>query len=152
MRIRLRAAVSLGWRSCPAFAPPRLQLIRYVRHPSVIKETRGHDPRSISYVGSSPRGRASSDRARHTMLYRQFVDSWDGRFVYHAPEGVPREAPCEVHFGWALEGRCSGRLDHALAVGATSPRRVGAGYACMAAQCASTIREAISGTSSGSTR
>ena len=92
------------------------------------------------------------DRSRHMMLYGQFVGSWDGRFVYHAPEGVPREAPCEVHFGWALEGRCSGRLDHALAVGATSPRRVGAGYACMAPQCASTIREVISGTSSGLTR
>lgn len=45
------------------------------------------------------------DRARHMMLYGQFVGSWDGRFVYHAPEGVPREAPCEVHLGWALEGR-----------------------------------------------
>jgi hypothetical protein len=45
------------------------------------------------------------DRASQMMLYGQFVGSWEGRFVYHAPDSVPREAPCEVHFGWALEGR-----------------------------------------------
>ena len=45
------------------------------------------------------------DRARQMMLYGRFVGSWEGRFVYHAPDGVLREAPAEVHFGWALEGR-----------------------------------------------
>ena len=45
------------------------------------------------------------DRASQMMLYGQFVGSWDGRFVYHASDGIYREAPCEVHFGWALEGR-----------------------------------------------
>src|SRR5712692_598113 len=45
------------------------------------------------------------DRAPPMMLYGQFVGSWDGRFVHHAFDGVRRAGPCEVHFGWALEGR-----------------------------------------------
>ena len=31
------------------------------------------------------------DRARQMMLYGRFVGSWEGRFVYHAPDGVLRE-------------------------------------------------------------
>src|SRR5213592_638784 len=27
------------------------------------------------------------DRARQMMLYGRFVGSWEGRFVYHAPDG-----------------------------------------------------------------
>lgn len=45
------------------------------------------------------------DRAAHMMLYGQFIGSWDGRLVYHESGVVRREAPCEVHFGWVLEGR-----------------------------------------------
>jgi hypothetical protein len=45
------------------------------------------------------------DRASQMMLYGQFVGSWGGRLVYRPPDGPPREASCEVHFGWALEGR-----------------------------------------------
>src|SRR4030042_3629832 len=39
------------------------------------------------------------------MLYGQFVGSWEGRVVVHAPDGNRGEAGCEVHFGWVLEGR-----------------------------------------------
>jgi hypothetical protein len=45
------------------------------------------------------------DRAAQMMLYGQFVGSWEGTVVVHLPDGARREATCEVHFGWALEGR-----------------------------------------------
>lgn len=45
------------------------------------------------------------DRAAQMMLYGQFVGSWDGTVVVHQADGARRESSCEVHFGWALEGR-----------------------------------------------
>ena len=45
------------------------------------------------------------DRAAAMMLYGQFVGSWEGRMVHHGVDGRRREAECEVHFGWVLEGR-----------------------------------------------
>jgi hypothetical protein len=45
------------------------------------------------------------DRAARMMLYGQFVGSWDGTVVVHEADGARRESSCEVHFGWALEGR-----------------------------------------------
>jgi hypothetical protein len=45
------------------------------------------------------------DRAAPMMLYGQFVGSWKGTVVVHLPDGARRESTCEVHFGWALEGR-----------------------------------------------
>src|SRR5260370_36995071 len=45
------------------------------------------------------------DRAARMMLYGQFVGSWDGTVVVHEADGARREASCQVHFGWALEGR-----------------------------------------------
>jgi hypothetical protein len=45
------------------------------------------------------------DRAAQMMLYGQFVGSWKGTVVVHLPDGARRESTCEVHFGWALEGR-----------------------------------------------
>jgi len=45
------------------------------------------------------------DRAAQMMLYGQFVGSWEGTVVVHLPDGARRESTCEVHFGWALEGR-----------------------------------------------
>ena len=86
------------------------------------------------------------------MLYGQFVGSWDGRFVYHAPEDVPREAPCEVHFGWALEGRAVQDVWIVPSRTRDKPRAFEGRVSCMAPRCASTIREVISGTSSGLTR
>jgi hypothetical protein len=50
-------------------------------------------------------GGPASDRATKMMLYGQFVGSWEGRVVVHALDGGRREASCEVHFGWVLEGR-----------------------------------------------
>jgi len=38
------------------------------------------------------------------MLYGQFVGSWEGHLVDHLPNGTQREVPCEVHFGWVLDG------------------------------------------------
>lgn len=43
------------------------------------------------------------DRAAQMMLYGQFIGSWEGRVIHHDAAG--REAPCEAHFGWVLEGR-----------------------------------------------
>ena len=45
------------------------------------------------------------DRASQMMLYGQFIGSWDGQLVYHPSDRPARETSCEVHFGWALEGR-----------------------------------------------
>jgi len=45
------------------------------------------------------------DRAARMMLYGQFVGSWDGTVVVHEADGARRESSCQVHFGWALEGR-----------------------------------------------
>jgi hypothetical protein len=39
------------------------------------------------------------------MLYGRFVGSWTGRVFVHGADGGTREASCEVHFGWVLEGR-----------------------------------------------
>ncbi len=47
----------------------------------------------------------ASDIKSRMMLYGQFVGSWEGRVVVHAPDGSSGEAGCEVHFGWVLEGR-----------------------------------------------
>ena len=61
----------------------------------------------------------AADRGSAMMLYGQFVGSWDGTVVvrhnyrvdavgetwFEDSAGTPREASCEVHFGWALQGR-----------------------------------------------
>jgi hypothetical protein len=47
----------------------------------------------------------AADIQSQMMLYGQFVGSWEGRVVVHAPDGSRGEAGCEVHFGWVLEGR-----------------------------------------------
>lgn len=45
------------------------------------------------------------DRAEEMMLYGQFAGSWEGRLILHRRDGGRIETGCEVHFGWALEGR-----------------------------------------------
>jgi len=45
------------------------------------------------------------DRAEKMMLYGQFVGAWDGTVIVHLAGGERVESSCEVHFGWALEGR-----------------------------------------------
>lgn len=50
-------------------------------------------------------GGPAPDRAAQMMLYGQFVGSWDGKVVVHEAGGGRRENTCEVHFGWALQGR-----------------------------------------------
>lgn len=45
------------------------------------------------------------DRVSQMLLYGQFVGSWEGRVVVHRLDGSRREAECEAHFGWVLEGR-----------------------------------------------
>src|SRR5262245_51792888 len=58
----------------------------------------------------------AQDRARHMMLYGQFIGSWDGSMVYQQfrivsgnttfdDQGARHETSCEVHFGWVLEGK-----------------------------------------------
>ena len=47
----------------------------------------------------------ASDRVAVMALYGRFVGSWEGTVVVHEPGGGRRESSCEVHFGWALEGR-----------------------------------------------
>lgn len=50
-------------------------------------------------------GGPAPDWADQMMLYGQFIGSWEGRVVLHRPDGNRREADCEVHFDWVLEGR-----------------------------------------------
>lgn len=50
-------------------------------------------------------GRPADDRADKMMLYGQFVGAWDGSVIVHRAGGERVELSCEVHFGWALEGR-----------------------------------------------
>lgn len=45
------------------------------------------------------------DRADKMTLYGQFVGAWDGTVIVHRANGERFESSCEVHFGWALEGR-----------------------------------------------
>lgn len=47
----------------------------------------------------------AADIAGKMMLYGRFIGAWEGRSVYHKADGTCREESCEVHFGWALDGR-----------------------------------------------
>jgi hypothetical protein len=50
-------------------------------------------------------GGPALDMQTPMLLYGQFVGSWEGLVVVHRADGSRREASCEVHFGWVLEGR-----------------------------------------------
>src|SRR5579863_1657443 len=50
-------------------------------------------------------GGPARDRAEKMMLYGQFFGEWDGTVIIHHANGDRPESSCEVHFGWALEGR-----------------------------------------------
>ena len=43
------------------------------------------------------------DHAPSLDLFGRFVGSWDGTVVHHHDQG--RRSTCEIHFGWALDGR-----------------------------------------------
>jgi hypothetical protein len=46
-----------------------------------------------------------AEHADAMMLYGQFVGSWEGEGLIHAPDGKAARHSAEVHFGWVLEGR-----------------------------------------------
>ncbi len=50
-------------------------------------------------------GGPAADRAADMMLYSWLIGSWDVEVLDRHPDGAPRPATGEWHFGWILEGR-----------------------------------------------
>ncbi|WOH50478.1 hypothetical protein [Bradyrhizobium sp. sBnM-33] len=59
----------------------------------------------FSFIDALCSNGPAADRADKMMLYGRFVGAWDGTVTVHPAKGEPFGSSCEVHFGWALQGR-----------------------------------------------
>ncbi|NOJ46545.1 hypothetical protein [Bradyrhizobium archetypum] len=60
---------------------------------------------SLSFIDALCSNGPAPDRADKMMLYGRFVGAWDGTVTVHRANGERFDSSCEVHFGWALQGR-----------------------------------------------
>lgn len=60
---------------------------------------------SLSFIEALSANGPAPDRADKMMLYGQFVGAWDGTVTVYRADGERFDSSCEVHFGWALQGR-----------------------------------------------
>jgi hypothetical protein len=60
---------------------------------------------SLSFIEALSGDGPAADRADKMMLYGRFVGAWYGTVTVHRADGERFSSSCEVHFGWALQGR-----------------------------------------------
>jgi hypothetical protein len=58
-----------------------------------------------SFIEALASNGPAPDRADKMMLYGRFVGAWDGTVNVYRESGERFSSSCEVHFGWALQGR-----------------------------------------------
>src|SRR5512139_3967330 len=61
--------------------------------------------KSLSFIEALGSDGPAADRADKMMMYGRFVGAWDGTVNVYRANGERLSSSCEVHFGWALQGR-----------------------------------------------